>query len=235
MEVKVVALALPSPEHFLVLHAHVNPRKAKWNVEDRSTYFRMLGILEEIYTNPKEAAKLSNEQRAALMPEGMDLFRALQLTYPCIVDANRVSKNPAYLTRDHDQAQIAELIGPEESAGVRFVVIVKKAQGLKPKPWLMQRLARMGRWEIRDEHKQVVEAENYQPGMTVWKAGKQVDLDSLEFRSSNLLVTMARQLAGHEALEEGYMKVVCMPNNIEIRLSANKSGEVVKEVAKEWG
>lgn len=228
MEIKAIACTLPNPDYFLVFHSHTSARKAVWTREDRHRFFQLRHILERLHSDPREVKSLSREQREALMPEGVSLDDALQSLTPCIVDANRATKNASYLHRERDRAEIAGLAGLEGVNGIRFVVLVKKTTGLRPKEWLLDHITRLGKLKV------VGVSETGLPHVVRQKDEEAVDLDSLEFRSSPLMVSLARRYHHTECLLEGYLKVVCMPLDIDVRLAANKGGEVVKQVGEEW-
>lgn len=228
MEIKAVGCTLPNPDYFLVFHSHTSGRKAVWTQEDRDRFFNLKEALRTLHSDTREESRLNSEQRAALMPPGVTLDDALQSLTPCIIDANRVSKNASYLNRKRDRAEIVGYTGITGPQGIRFVALVKKSIGLRPQPWMLEHILRLGKLKIAED------APEGELKLVSTATEEEVDINSLEFRSSALMISLARRYHTADCLLEGHLKVVSLPLDYDVKLAANKGGEIVKQIAHEW-
>lgn len=233
MEVKAIACELPNPDYFRVFHSHVNPQYAQWKKDDGDMFFALQYLIKRLHADEEARDSLTSLERRALLPEGVNLEEALSRLVPRVVDANRISKNPTFLSRTYDSATVAESVGVNVPGGVRFVALVKGAVGLHPTQHLMKVLSKMTRWKVVMGEEEA-SLENYESGMQVTQGGQPVDMDGMGFRCNPSLVEAVRRNLGYRLAEEGKLKLVAIPYDVEVYLSNHKGSEVVKEKARWW-
>jgi len=240
MFVHAIACSLPDGHSYFTFHAHVDPSKCTWREEDQERYFKLLDLIERMYTSrdlaefsmdPTEAARFRNRD--------ISLDEALQRVVPYYVTADRVTKNTDYLETKRDQVNRVREAGIGEDAGVDFYVLVKNETAFHPKKELITRVfrseVRKGRdIRARDKSGNLLPLESWDTGMELLIDGTPISFDDIAFRRYPMLVNVVRAKPQDELIERGSLKIVAVPNDIELDLVRNRGGEMLRERARTW-
>lgn len=240
MYIRAVACALPNPAYCLVFHSHIDEERARWNDQDLTRYLELQSSVEAIYRARGVVPGLKNKALEALYHPEIDLDEALQRLVPYVVEARRRHKSEIYLHQTLDQVQRLRMAGVGEPppAGLRQVVLMKGTKGVRFRPSvaLLANYQRLSRKTLQvQDGESLLPLSEYRPGSQVSADGQPLDMDSLSFRSQPALAAAVRNLGGQAAAYKGRCKLVTLPAQVDAYLSSDRSGEVVKEVARRWG
>jgi len=239
MYIHAIACTLPDGRNYLAFHSHTDESKCVWRKGDRDTYFSVLDKVREVYRLKKDVPGLKDNQIPMFMPEGMDLETALQRVVPYRITADRITKNTQFLSASADDVNKVDTAGVDELEGIRFVALVKECNELKPTAtflkWSFDPLIRKGLdVRARNEMGDLVPIESWQPGMDVLVDKYKLDFDDLRFRSMPTLLAVVRNREPEKIIREGRLKIVAIPNEVEVDLIHTRGGEILREKARIW-
>lgn len=236
MQILAIACQLPNPDYFLLFHAHLDERKVAWTPEDTQRYEELCQLVERLYARRTLPSELKPLQREALTPPGVSRDTALQRLVPYRIEANRRSRGARYLQVHRDSVVTLATAGTDVAHGLAFTVIVKGRSRLVPTPRLLAGCRPASRaLQVRHKDGSLQPLETYRPGLGVVEAdGTEVDLDSLAFRSDPRLVAMVRQPPAEPLVSDGTLKVVAYPRSLTVRLTGDRSGELIEQEPRRW-
>lgn len=239
MHIRAIACSLPNRSYYLVFHSHVEEDKAVWTEKDLQRFLELQQSIKDLYRTKGAGWGLRPRAMTALYDPEVDADEALQRVVPYLIEANRHNKSEIYLHHRQDSVQVRRMAGIHESLphALRQVVIMKGTKGvmLRPSVDLLSTYQRLARCKLEAKvDGELVPIADYKPGSPLYQDGELLDINSLEFRSSPALTSAARMLRNDNATYKGRIKVVTLPRSVEVYLTANKGGELLKEVARVW-
>jgi len=241
MYIHAIACSLPDGKSFFTFHSHIDESKCVWKPSDRDGYFSILDKVREVYRNPQGVEGLKPNQLSMFKPEGVSLEEALMRVAPYRVTADRATKNTQFLTKSLDDVNTVSVAGVGEHNGLDFYVLVKQAEEFKPTgnllKWALSTQVRKGsQVRARNSNGDLLPIEAWQPGMDVMVDKHELDINDPVFRSYTMLVSVvrARSAAGDKLVHEGRLKIVAVPNEVEVDLVRTRNGEMLREKARTW-
>lgn len=240
MEIKAIALTLPNPDKFLVLHLKRanTPGPLEWSESYRDQLFEMQRFVREV-ARGQHHDELNDQQREALYVPGLNPKEAEHMVKCVWLDADRYGKNVKFLDRVKDSVTIGGMAGYDTEGGMTRYLLVNKGVGFTPTREFLATLERsyapLKNATAKSLNGKEVPLSRYEPGFEILDSqGIQIDFDNIEWRRNGILVSRALSFAG-EVLSDGKVcRVVTVPYEVKAGIVSSRGKEVLREIPRQW-
>lgn len=204
MRYHMVALSLPRKGYYLCLHKHGRKELCQWTEQDRESLSRVRSQIEALYTAGPVGTSFSRPEVELLYDASVTPDQAVSRVLPYYLEATPPNQKRVYYI-SAKEADV-EVLGPAGTEDEKFGVRIVTV--------------------VRD-------ANRFSPSSAVLEAVSNLDLNTLEGRSSRILAEVAAWSEG-PAVTEGNTKNLVVPAEKRTTLSRRGRDEVVTEIPEVW-
>lgn len=239
MELKAIALTLPNPEKFLVLHLKRanTPGPLEWSASFRDQLFEMQRFVREV-ARGQHHDELNDQQREALYVSGLNPKEAEQMVKCVWLDADRYGKNVKFLDRVKDSVTIGGMAGYDVEGGMTRYILVNNGVGFTPTREFLTAFERgsiMKNLTARSPNGKEVPLSRYEPGYDVLDMnGDKVDFDNIEWRRNHALVSRSMIFPGKVLSDDKVCRCVTIPYEAKVGIVSSRGKEVLREIPRQW-